>query len=152
MDNKLTPVFNALSKADRLQLKTATLMTAISGVARDETKQAPWKFPFYFLYIGFIALPLPIPGTNVIPIMGLLGWYGLGLTERARQSNQQIKAKFNHATMLEEHKTFIREDPDATGGFRVQSMKLAIGANKTAWRDLMEAKRAFVKGVRDFLI
>lgn len=152
MDNKLTPVFNALSKADRLQLKTATLMTAISGVARDETKQAPWKFPFYFLYIGFIALPLPIPGTNVIPIMGLLGWYSLGLTERARLSNQQIKAKFNHATMVDDHKAFIREDPDASGRFRVQSMKLALGTNKTAWRDMMEAKRAFVKGVRDFLM
>jgi len=152
MVNKLTPVFNALSRPDRLQLKTATLMTAISGVARDETKQAPWKFPFYFLYIGFIALPLPIPGTNLIPIMGLLGWYSLGLTERARQSNQQIKAKFNHATMLEEHKSFIREDSAATGGFRVQTVPLAIGTNKTAWRDLMEAKRAFVKGVRDFLM
>jgi hypothetical protein len=152
MDTKLSPVFNALSGADRLKLKTAAMMTAISGVACDETKQAPWKFPFYCLYIGFIALPIPIPGTNMIPFMLLLGWYGLGLTERARLSNRQIKDKFNHATLVEDHKDFIREEPEASGRFRVLTVPLVIGANKIAWRDMLEAKRAFVKAVRDFVM
>lgn len=152
MDNKLTPVFNALSMPDRLQLRTAAMVTALSGVACDETKQSPWKFPFYGLYIGFIALPIPVPGSNLIPIGLLLGWYGLGLTERARLSDRQIREKFNHVTMVETFKDFIREDPAVPGRFHVQTVSLAVGANKIVWRDMVEAKRAFVKSVRDFLM
>jgi hypothetical protein len=147
---KLTPAFNALSGADKLKLRTVTGLRAFSAIVREDTRHSPWKFPFYVGYVGIMAIPLP--GTNVVPLGLLFGWYALGLTERSRWAKGQIKEKFEHETMMHDSRAFIAADPQDPQNFKVQGLALAVDGNKIAWNDLKESGRIFKHSIRDYFL
>lgn len=147
---KMTPVFNALSGADKLKLRSVTGLKAFSEIVREDTRHSPWKFPFYVGYVGIMAIPLP--GTHVVPLGLLFGWYALGLTERSRWAKDQIRLKFAHANMMKDNHAFIAADPEDSKKFKVQGVAFAMDANKTAWRDLKESGRIFKSSVRDYFL
>lgn len=137
------PDFAALSQADRLKLRSAAMLVTLAGIARGETEHRAWKFPLYLLFIAYMMAPIPIPGSNVIPMALAYGWYRLGLTKRARWAQGEISRKFNHAALVDDHRDYIRRDPENPGRFRVETWPLVVGANKTACHDIVAAKRIF---------
>jgi hypothetical protein len=147
---KLTPVFNALSGADKLKLRSVAGLKAFSAIVREDTRHSPWKFPLYVGYVGVMAIPLP--GTHVVPLGLLFGWYALGLTERSRWAKDQIKEKFTPANLVNDNQAFIVEDPEDPKKFKVQGMALAVDGNKTAWNDLKESGRIFKRSVRNYFL
>lgn len=146
------PDFAALSMADRLKLRSAAMLVTISGIARGETEHRAWKFPLYFLFIAYMAAPIPVPGSHAIPAALAYGWIRLGLTPRARWAQGEIRRNFNHAALVRDYQDYIHEVPATPGKFRVESWRLAVKANKTLYHDTVAAKRIFTSRVRDFFI
>ena len=146
------PVFNALSQIDRLKLRSAAAIAALAGIARGETEHRAWKFPFYLGLVTFIALPIPVPGSNAIPLALAFGWYRLGLTPQARWAQGEISKKFNHAALVEDYRDCLHETPQNSGIFKVKTWPLARKANKAAYQDMVAAKRIFTGRVRDFFL
>lgn len=147
---KLTPAFNALSGADKLKLRSVTGLKAFSAIVREDTRHSPWKFPLYVGYVGVMAIPLP--GTHVVPLGLLFGWYALGLTERSRWAKDQIKEKFGHDAMMNDNRAFIAADPEDPKKFKVQGLALAVEGNKAAWSDLKESGRIFKASIRNYFL
>jgi len=148
-EKKLTPDFMALSRRDRLTLRSAAMLVTISSIGKGETSHRAWKFPLYLLFMAYMAAPIPVPGSHAIPAALAYGWIRLGLTPRARWAQGEISKKFNHVALVRDYKDYIQEDPDVPGKYRVASWRLAVKANKTAYQDTVEAKRIFTSRVYD---
>lgn len=151
-NNGNSPDFSALSPMDRLKLRSAAMLVTISGIGKGETEHRAWKFPFYLLFMAYMAAPIPVPGSHAIPAALAYGWIRLGLTPRARWAQEEISKKFNHAALVHDYRDYIRADPQKPGRFYVASWKLAIQANKTVYKDTVEAKRIFTSRIRDYFM
>lgn len=150
IDKDSHPDFSALTRTDRLKLRSAAMLVTISGIGKGETEHCAWKFPLYLMFIAYMAAPIPVPGSHAIPAALAYGWIRLGLTPRARWAQGEISKKFNHAALVRDHQDYIHEDPEMPGKYRVASWRLAIKANKTAYQDTVEAKRIFTARVYNF--
>lgn len=137
------PEFNRLSGADRLKLKSAALMTAMSGFIRDDTKKDPWKYPFYSLYLVSMVTPFPFPGATMLILVVTAGVTSLRLTPWSRQVNDRLKEAFNEKALVEAHIVFIEQDRDDPRRFYVRDIDLLRGTAKKTYDDTVEATRHF---------
>lgn len=147
-DNPLD--FNSLSPADRMKLRSAAMLVSISGIAKGDTEHRAWKFPLYLLFMAYLMAPIPIPGSNLLPMALAFGWVRLGLTNRARWAQGEISRQFNHAALVDDYRDCIDPDPEKPGAFRVKTLALAVKAHQTAYQDIMAARRIFTGRIRNF--
>ncbi len=136
----LTSLFNALPRADRAKLRLATGLKAMTGIVLEDTKHAPWKFPFYFGYVAAMVVN-PVPGLNIIPLGGVFGWYAMGLTPRARWAWGYTQDKFEPVNMINDNAQFVvAACPDGEKP-SVRGRHLAWDTHKVMWRDICQSGR-----------
>lgn len=140
--DKISPTFNALSWVDRLKLHSAALMKAVTSLARDDCKDHPWRYPFYAGFIGFIFLPIPIPGANTVPMLLLLGVARTRLTPWVRKVDDRLMHAFNRAAVEEEHSKYIEPHPEDPKRHRVKNMELARESMRDSVGHMYDATRS----------
>lgn len=151
----LTPVFNQLSLGDRLTLYGAVTAKSITRIAREDVQKNRIAYPFYALPIGFILAPIPIPGSNLVPLTGMAlcmgGWIMLGLTQAARRNREELKRDFTAANIIEAHKAMIVPHPRRAGRFDVKNIAVTAHALKEMGKDSWEATQYFFKPLKRWL-
>ncbi|MBI2234479.1 MAG: hypothetical protein HYU57_05780 [Micavibrio aeruginosavorus] len=151
----LTPVFNQLSLGDRLTLYGAVTAKSITRIAREDVQKNRIAYPFYALPISFILAPIPVPGSNLVPLTGLAlcmgGWIALGLTQTARRNRDELKRDFAAANIIAEHKAMIIPHPHRPGGFDVRNIAVTAHTLKVMGKDSWEATRYFFRPLKRWL-
>jgi hypothetical protein len=134
--------FNTLSWPDRLKLHSAALMNAVTGIARDDCRQNPWRYPFYAGFIGFIMAPIPVPGANIVPMLLLVGVARTRLTPWARMADDRLMRAFNRAAVMEDHQRHVEPKPEEPARLRVRNLELARESTRQSVGDMYDATRA----------
>lgn len=152
MDLDCASVFNRLSMADRLKLRSAALTKALTGFARDDTATYPWRYPLYAAFIITVATPLPFPFASTILVAATLLWAKTSRSELAQRLNGRLRDSFNHAALVEEHKAFIKPDPEKTGSYRIRNLALAWDTTKKSFDDTRQATVYAWRSFKNFVM
>lgn len=147
MEKPNTPVFNKLSRRDRLTLISAAVVEESSRFARDDTIAHPWRASLYLGIIAFIAAPIPLPGANIGPLLLIAGMAATRLTPWARRADD-LRRSFNSAAVMEKYSAYVTPDPDRGGAFRVRSMKLAADSGRRVMGHTYDIARAGWRGLK----
>ena len=139
MGDGLTPEFNRLSKADRLKLKTVAFLTAMSEFVRDDTKDHPWRFPFYTAYFLMVAAPLPLFGAGAVVLGATYVWTRLELIYYTKRLSKKITQTFNCEALLEQYEPFIGPDPEQPESLSVHNKDLMKYAGREVYGDVKDA-------------
>lgn len=150
MEPDLSSVFNRLAKADQLKLKGAAMSKAITGLVRDDTRDKPWRYPFYALYLLVVATPLPVWGASTLVIAATVAWAKWEMSPLAKELNRRLKESFNEAALVEEHKDYIVPHPDTSEKYRVKNLALAWHTTKKACEDSWQATRYAWQALKKF--
>ena len=142
MTEPITPLFNQLSLVDRVTLKSASLFKAVTGIARDDSKAHPWRYPFYAGFLAFIMAPIPIPGANIIPILLFFGAARTRLTPWARMADDRLTTAFNSAAVMEAHRQFIHPHASEPGRYNLKKVELAKDTARVTVGDVYDATRS----------
>ncbi len=133
-------VFNTLSKADRMQLRSVALMTAITGFVRDETLRNPWRYPLYAGYLVVVAAPVPMFGLGIMVMIATVAWAKTSKTLTARRLQSYMREAFDGAALVRRYGDMI--EPAYEGGSpAVDGRALARGAAREAAQDSRIAAR-----------
>ena len=152
MDLDCASVFNRLSMADRMKLRGAALTKALTGFARDDTQAHPWRYPLYVAYIVTISTPLPFPFASTLLIAATLLWAKWSKSETAQRLNGRLRDSFNHAALVEEHKTFIEPDVEQPDSYRIRNWALAWDTTKKSLEDTRQATCHAWQSLRKFIM
>lgn len=148
-ENGLTPVFNNLSFWDRWKLRMSALTEFVTGVARDDTRAHPERFPLYacyFVLLGAAMTLSPVPGTTEALILGTIGIVRKSRSPWAEWVDGRLKAAFNKEALVADHRAFIEPDKKKEGRFRVQNCKLFGHTTRTGLGNVWETVRAAFPG------
>ncbi|HTK83543.1 MAG TPA: hypothetical protein VL625_00520 [Patescibacteria group bacterium] len=142
-DEKLTEVFNSLSKGGQRQLKVAAVTNTIVDDAWADSVKHPWKFPLYALYIA--GMVLPTPGTHTLVMAGLLiGWAKIGLTREARRLSTEIAAAQQPPALMKEFAACVGTDKQ--GAPAVKTGALIGNVLSNTWHGFKDARRQIFGG------
>lgn len=151
-EEKLTFIFNGLSRTDKVTLYAAVAGETLTRVAREDTQRNRWFFPLYAIPIVFILAPIPIPGANSVPLAltlgAVYGWAVLGLTPDARRNHAEFKKDFSRAAMVARYEDSITADPQVPGRYQLRNVSVAWRATKEMGRNTWVAMRYFFGGHR----
>jgi len=146
MSGGLTPNFNRLSRWDRTALGSATLITSLSGIAREDTKLHPLRYPFYAVYLGLMIAPVPL--IHIPLSLAVVGVIWSEATPWARWAKGRMKADFEQVTMIEKHREYIVPKRQTADEFKVRNAPLLGHIAKTVAKDAAAATRSFGSYVR----
>lgn len=137
-------VFNRLSRYGRYSLKGAATAEAIVDFIEKDTKQHPWRFPFYAAYLAVLTTPLPFLGAATILAAATVAWAKFEIGPMAKRLNKHIKASFNEASLGCRYKDHIKQDPYNKDRLQVKPLSLAWHSTKQGARSsYMAGKHAF---------
>lgn len=120
-DERLTRVFNSLSKGGQRQLKVAAVTNTIIDDACADSVKHPWKFPLYALYIAAMVLPTPGIHTAVMGAL-LIGWAKIGLTREARKLSAEIAAAQQPPALMKRFADCIGTDNQGAAAVKTASV------------------------------
>ncbi|MCB9996482.1 MAG: hypothetical protein H6869_08620 [Rhodospirillales bacterium] len=137
MDCDCKSVFNRLSRADRIKLRSAAISKAVTGFVKDDTAQKPWRYPFYAAYLLAVSTPLPVPLASTALLAATVVWAKYSKGETAARLNSRISEAFNnHAALVCRHKSFIAPDKEQPDKQTVKTGALAWDTTKKSLRDI----------------
>lgn len=139
MTEPLAPQFNELSLVDKFTLKSASLFKAVTRLARDDTRENPARYPFYAGFLLFLMAPIPVPGSNIIPIMLFIGATRLRFSPWARRADDRMRTAFNSASVMAAHDNLLHRDDQ--GKLRLNKIDLAKQTARATVGDLYDATR-----------
>lgn len=138
-ESVIKPSFNKLSLIDRTALRSAALTREVTSVIREDVERRPWTYPFYAAYLGFILLPIPVPGANVGPVLLMVGWAQMEMTPWARWANARMKRVFNDAALMKESENFLEMAAEKPGEAKVKHVDLAKHTFNHTMKDALHA-------------
>lgn len=137
-------VFNRLSRYGRYALKSAATAEAITDFIEKDTKEHPWRFPFYAAYLVVLTTPFPFLGAATILAAATLAWAKFEVGPLAKRLNTHIKESFNEVALGCRYKDHIIEDPNDKERFIVKPLSLAWHSTKQgAYSSYNAGKHAF---------
>jgi len=137
-DECLSALFNRLSFFDKWKLRGAALSRDVTSIVRDDTKRRPWTFPLYAGFLTFIAIPIPIPFSNLGPLLLMAAIAKTRLTPWARWVDDRLKNSFNPKALIADHRDYIKAHPQDERPY-VDGALLARGCLTNCWNDVKEA-------------
>jgi hypothetical protein len=148
MKEPITPLFNQLSLFDRFALKSASLFKAVTGIARDDSKANPWRYPLYAGFLLLIMAPIPLPGANIVPIGIFFLMARTRLTPWARMADDRLTTAFNSEAVMEAHKHLIHPDVKDPARCNMDGIRLAKETARATLDDLYDATRHGWRGMK----
>ena len=147
---KAAPVtFGELPLIDRITLYASLLTISLIRIAREDVEKWPLLYILYAMPIGFVLAPVPLPGANIIPLVGVwfivAGWAWLGLTADARRNKAEIKRDFAPDAVIDRYRDWIIPHRFIEGKVHVQSGGVARYTGKTMWNDSKAATICFFR-------
>lgn len=152
MDCKCKSVFNRLSKADRLKLQGAALTNAITGFVRDDTKEHPWRYPFYAAYLVVVTTPLPFLGASTLLMAATVAWAKMSSSPMALRLRGRLTEAFNEAALVREHRDFVVPDPAKPDSHTVKNLSLAWEVTKRGFSDSWQATKHAWNSLKNLVI
>ncbi len=110
-DRDYASEFNRFSGIDRLKLRGSALTRALTGFAKDDTREHPGRYPLYAAWMIAFLFPF-IPGKGTAMLAATALWAGASRTSYALRLRGSIREAFNHASLMEKHKDFIEPHPE----------------------------------------
>jgi hypothetical protein len=137
MKQRLNEIFNGLSSGDRWALRAAAAMETITADFRDDTKNHPWKFPFYAAYLAAMLVPIPLlPGHGVLMAGLVIAYARAGLTPGARELKDRLREAFTAESLVREHRSYIEKDRGGGHAFRVEKWQLSESAGRQSLHNM----------------
>ncbi len=149
-DADLKALFNTLSLSDRAKLTVAAVSGAMTGVIRDDTRQHPWKFPFYAFYLFLLVEPVSLGGAGVaFTALSALGASSLD-NKWSRWMRGRLMEAFDEAKVAHSLRRFIVADEKKPGAWRVDNGALTKYIVQSGLNDSSEAMKAALESMQNF--
>lgn len=103
----LSQIFNSLSLFDKLNLYSASLTSTMTRLVLEDTKESPWKYPFYLAYMVTALSPLPFPGAGIAANVVAALCIGLAPGKWGRWMRGELKDAFNKANIMDQFDHFV---------------------------------------------
>lgn len=148
MKEPITPLFNQLSLIDRFSLKSASMFVAITTMAREDTKENPWRYPGYASFLALVLAPIPLPGSNIIPIALFFAVARTRMTPWARMADDRMMASIKNENVMEAYKHLIHPHRQNPQRYHVDNIQLAKETARTTVGDVYDATRYAWRSLR----